>query len=365
MKKNWFYLFLSLVIVAMPLTSCDNDDDNIENNLPDQHDPTSDDDQVAVTGYDALEWLQSCIAVVDENGEVVRRIYGKPLDESQPTVLSISVSSFADAETIFLGWVAPGKEATKVEGGYDYYLTDAEGNDQGSVSLRAVEGEDGVIARMTVAEGTDLKQVSEVKFIHYELWPENDEYPLYSMGGIYELETTHLEWQHLYYQDKYILKPVKSKEIFYCIQGNIPGREAILIWIAPDYNAEHTNVTGQDYLDTNALRFLPSEADAKKVLDVFNRTSKDNWEYMLKKMDKLGFQWSAQSGGYTTGDDEFLLNSHSEGGFWGPLIKCLDLDSRPGKITDVMAGMPMKYRYMQIIIIPASRWELLIKPSNL
>ena len=27
MKKNWIYLFLSMAIVAMPMTSCSNDDD--------------------------------------------------------------------------------------------------------------------------------------------------------------------------------------------------------------------------------------------------------------------------------------------------------------------------------------------------
>ena len=167
----------------------------------------------------------------------------------------------------------------------------------------------------------------------------------------------------IYLPIKQIKYPIKSLP-FYCIQGNIPGREAILIWIAPDYNAEHTNVTGKDYLDTNALRFLPSEAEAQKVLDVFNRTSKGNWEYMLKEMDKLGFQWSAQWGDFTTGDDEFLLNSSRDGGFWGPLIKCLDLDSHPGEIVDIKASSPLRYRYMQIVIIPASRWELLIKPSN-
>jgi hypothetical protein len=360
MKKNWLHLILAMAFIAMPLTSCDNDDDDVTKPVIDQHDPTSDADQVPVTGYDALEWLQSCIVVVDENSEVVRRIYGKPLDESQPTVLSISVSNFADAEKIFLSWVAPGKEATKVEGGYDYHLTDAKGNDQGSVSLRAVEGEDGVIARMTVAEGTDLKQVSEVKFIHYELWPENAEYPIYRTGEMYLMETKHLYWGRLPQDGRNYLKAQTKEEIFYCIQGNTPGEEGILIWIAPDYNADLTNVPGYAYIDTKATQYLPSEAEAQKVLDVFNKMDKRSWDYMLERMDKLGFQWSAQSGGFTTGDDEFLLNSYRDGGFWGTLIKCLDLDSRPGKITEVMAETSMKYRYMHIIIIPASRWELLI-----
>ena len=29
MKKNWFYLIMSMVLVAMPLTSCDDDDEPI------------------------------------------------------------------------------------------------------------------------------------------------------------------------------------------------------------------------------------------------------------------------------------------------------------------------------------------------
>lgn len=37
MKKNWFYLFLSMVIVA-PLTSCSNDDDELKPNEEQQHD---------------------------------------------------------------------------------------------------------------------------------------------------------------------------------------------------------------------------------------------------------------------------------------------------------------------------------------
>ena len=114
MKKYWIYMFLLMAIIAMPFTACSNDDElkAEEENL---HNPESDEDQTEVLAYDALEWLQGCLAVVDENGEVVRRIYGTPLDASLPTVLSVAVSDLAMAEKTFLGWVAPGKEATKVE----------------------------------------------------------------------------------------------------------------------------------------------------------------------------------------------------------------------------------------------------------
>ena len=51
------------------------------------------------------------------------------MDESQPTVISVPVADYIAAEETFLDWVAPDKEATKVEGGYDYNLTDAFDNE--------------------------------------------------------------------------------------------------------------------------------------------------------------------------------------------------------------------------------------------
>ena len=338
MKKNWIYIFLSMAIAAMPLTSCDNDDEP-QPNEEQKHDPESDEDQVAVTGYDALEWLQGNIAVVDENDEVIRRIYGKPLDASQPTVVSVPVKDLADAEEIFLGWVAPGKEATKVEGGYDYNLTDAEGNAQGSVSFRAVEGETGVIARMSVAEGTALKQVSEVNFIDSELWPENDEYPVYIKNNTYEFETTRFEWSFYTQKNSYILKTTKEKALFYCLRGNNYGEEAILIWLSPDYNIKNTNVPAHAYVQCNATKYLPSVVEAEKVLELFNEMDEKEWANILLRMDKKGGQWSSQLGWHTTGNDEFLLNSVTDKGFWGEYIKCLDLDSHPGEICDVQVSM--------------------------
>ncbi|MBQ5840305.1 MAG: hypothetical protein IIW42_09845, partial [Bacteroidaceae bacterium] len=183
MNKNWLYLLLLIISIVMPLTSCDKEDIPQPEEIL-KHDPESDADQSPVEAYDALEWLQGCIVLVDNKDEVIRRINGKPLDESQPTVISLPVSDFAAAEKTFLDWVAPGKEVTEVDGGYDYYLTDAYGIAQGSVSFRAVEEKDGVIARMTVANGTALKQVSEVNFVNTEHWPENDAIPVYQEGKL-------------------------------------------------------------------------------------------------------------------------------------------------------------------------------------
>ena len=185
MKKNWFYVFLLMAVVVMLLTSCDKEDIPQPEEIL-KHDPESDADQSTVEAYDALEWLQGCIVLVDNKNEIIRRINGKPLDESRPTIISFPVSDLAAAEKTFLEWVAPGKEVAEVEGGYDYHLTDADGNAQGSVSFRAVDDEAGVIARMTVAKGTALKQVSEVQFINTENWPENDAIPVYQEGKLYK-----------------------------------------------------------------------------------------------------------------------------------------------------------------------------------
>ena len=352
MKKNWIYLFLLMAVAVLPLTSCDKDDEPVIENGEELN---RDDYRITITGYDALEYLQGNIAVVDENGEVLRRIYGKPLDPSQPTIVSVPVKDFADAEKTFLRWVAPDKEVTKVNGGYDYNLTDEEGNAQGSVLFYAVEGEAGVIARMSVAPGTDLKQVSEVNFIDAELWPENDEYPKYIAGNTYEFETICFEWHLIQSTGRYYLSTKKKDRLYYCIQGNNYGDEAILIWLSPDYNIEHTNVYPIDYVKTKAMQYLPSEADAEKVLKVFNETDEKEWESMLLKMDKEGGQWSSLSllDGHSTGNAEFMLNSIEDKGFWGEYIKYLDLDSNPGDISGWPTGINFwKFRYMCIKVVP-------------
>ena len=361
MKKNWIYLFLFMAFAVMPLTSCDNDDDpKIEEKK--EHDPESDADQIPLAGYDALEWLQGNIVVVGENNEVVRRIYGEPLDESQPTVISVPVEDLNEAKETFLGWVAPEKSATEVEGGYDYNLTDAEGKAQGSVSFRAVEGEEGVIARMSVAEGTDLKLVSEVKFIDADLWPENASVPVYQTGHIYSLETYVYSYTYKklsQYVSGYSSEAKKSWEEFYCIQGNMDSKEAILIWLSPESEKMHTEPKW--YGRSWAYLHFPTVPEAEKVLDFFNK-NKAKWDNMLKVMDERGHNWSKRwtLTSSATGNYEFILN----GGYHPYMkeeymkFKCLDLDSHPGEICDVplVSEFGYHYRYMQVRIVPRKHW---------
>ena len=346
MRKNWFYMLMLMAMSVMPLTSCENNDDS----KPKQHDPESDADQTEIVGFDGLEWLQSSIVVLDDNNEVLRRVYGKPLDESQPTVISVPVKNLTTAEQIFKSWIAPKKELIQVDGGYDYYLTDAEGNAQGSVAFRAVESEPGVIARMTVGNGTALKQISEVKFINSDLWPENDAIEIYEAGRIYHIESLRLAWSFSAPNNDYYGAVSSTILPFYCIQGNTNGQEAILVWLSPDENIDESHPTPSGYINRNLYHHLPPVSHAEKVMEFYN-ANYALWEKMLNEMEALGYEWKAKSGGETTGNSEFLLNEYNED---KGKIKCLDLDKKKGEINDVYDWSWFKYRYMYIRIFPAA-----------
>ena len=348
MKKNWFYLFLLMALAVMPLTSCDNDDEPMAKEEQ-KHDPNSDSDIIEDSGYNALSWLQGCLVVVDENGEVVRRVYGKALDASQPDVISVPVADYAAAEALFLSWVAPTMEATKVDGGYDYNLTDAEGKALGSVSFRAVEDGGRVIARMSVADGTELKQISEVNFIDAKLWPEND--------------SEKVEKGKVYYKKDWVFRVDRSRQVdyesipFYCLQSNTDGKEGILIWLSPDVVDEKAEPTINVYIYYLFLQYLPTEFEAKKVVELCRSGYAAKWLGMLKTMkEEHGIDWYPYSGSIfdnTSGNHEFVLNAEGK----IPLIgtkttKIMDMDIIGYGINTVSTFSPYNYRYLHIKIIP-------------
>ena len=354
MKKNWFYLFLLMVVTVIPLTSCDKDDEPVIDNGEEEYQKPGEDyveETKPVTAYDGLSWLQSNLVEVDDNNNVIRRVYGKPLDPSQPTVISVPVNDFADAESTFLRWVAPDKEATKVDGGYDYNLTDRDGNPQGAVSFRAVEGEAGVIARMDIAPGTDLKQVTEVKFIDAELWPENAAYQRVERRKIYWMEDYELTWSEggPYALDLHVEK--KSLP-FYCLQDNTNGKEGILVWLSPDEDNYYSHPTIKWY-NSKARSYLPSEAEAQKVVDRINQNVA-YWDTMLSDMKANGHDWYARP--FSLFDDhaaksKFVLNELGEGLILD-YIMVFEMDVHPAELEWVFDTSQQMYRYMQIQIIP-------------
>ena len=353
MKKNWIYFFMLMAITVMPLTSCSNDDDEVK---PENEYQKPGEDYVEetrpVTTYDALSWLQRNLVIVDENDNVVRRVYGKPLDPSKPTVLSVPVNDFADAESTFLRWVAPGKDTIKVDGGYDYNLTDREGNAQGAVSFYAVGDEPGVIARMDIVPGTDLKQVTEVQFIDAELWPENAAYQKVEKRKIYWMEDYEVSWSEgrAYRPNFHVEKKLLP---FYCMQDNANGKEGILVYLSPDdYN--YYSHPMMKWYKIDALSYLSSEEEAQKVVDLININKGNNWNTMLSDMKANGYDWYAKP--YSLSDEaaaksKFVLGVIDEGLILDDIM-CFEMDNYPAELEWVFESSMQMYRYMQIQIVP-------------
>ncbi|MBO5919012.1 MAG: hypothetical protein J6Q34_00770 [Bacteroidales bacterium] len=345
MKKNLFYFFILMAVAMMPLASCEKE--NMRTEEEKKHDPQSDEDQIEITGYDGLEYFQNSIVVVDNAGKVVRRVCGEPLDPSTPDVISIPVKNQNEAMETFLKWIAPGKEVRPVEGGYDYKLTDEAGNSQGAVEFRYTADEV-VLATLSVEEGTNLKMISQVNFVSDDFWGENDAVALYEAGKTYTMQATVLEWVFSSSENDFLGIVDKADKLFYCIQGNGNGEEAILVWLSPDTNMDELHPTPSGYIKRELYYHLPTEPEARRVLDFYNE-NQAAWEKMLISMDALGYEWSPQSGGETTGNSEFLLNSYDKD---ANRIKCLDLDDDEGEIIKVRGWSWLKYRYMNIRFFP-------------
>lgn len=344
MKKNLLYFFMLMAAAAMPLTSCEKEN---------QEEEQQEEIRMPITSYDGLEWLQGSLVVVDEKGELFRRVYGKSLDESLPDIISVPVSDLSAAEKLFHSWVAPGKETMNVEGGYDYSLTDDEGKAQGSVSFRTVEGEVGVVARMSVAPGTDLKHISEVQFIDYKFWPENAAYEKVEAGKIYNIDDYVLSWTEDFFSDDFNT-PEKKSLPFYCIQGNTDGKEGILVWLSPDCankgDIRYHHKTSY-YAEDAAFKYLATISEIDKVREFYDN-NQAFWNKMLKEMDAKGLEWSPQS--YGTNNSEFIFQSIHEYES-GETIGCLNLnESKSGKSHISVGRFPWfdYYRYMHVEIIP-------------
>ena len=351
MKKG--FLMMMAAMVSFAFISCEKNQESKDDEIG-QHDPASDADQIEITGYNGLEWFQNSIVVLDENGKPARRVYGEMLDPSDTTILSVCVSDLKMAEEIFLSWVAPEKDVNKVNGGYDYNLTDYDGSPQGSVAFRNADGKQGILATVSVGANTDLKCFTEINFVSTQAWPENSSNQKYEQGKTYVIRANRLQRQQHPIQsddpdDPYTcMFPLPKDLTFFCIQGNTGGKEAILVHLSPDENARDAHGRPFEYISYNAHKQCASLPEAEKVLKYYTEYYQF-WEAMIDIMENKGEKWDWHFGLDTTGNEEFILNSYNkEVG----TIKILDLDDKKGKISDVDLYSTYHYRYMYVRIFP-------------
>ena len=351
MKKG--FLMMMAAMVSFAFISCEKNQESKDDEVG-QHDPASDADQIEITGYNGLEWFQNSIVVLDENGKPARRVYGEMLDPSDTSVLSVCVSDLKMAEEIFLSWVAPEKDVNKVNGGYDYNLTDYDGSPQGSVAFRNADGKQGILATVSVGANTDLKCFTEINFVSTQAWPENSSNQKYEQGKTYVIRANRLQRQQHPIQsddpdDPYTcMFPLPKDLTFFCIQGNTGGKEAILVHLSPDENARDAHGRPFEYISYNAHKQCASLPEAEKVLKYYTEYYQF-WEAMIDIMENKGEKWDWHFGLDTTGNEEFILNSYNkEAG----TIKILDLDDKKGKISDVDLYSTYHYRYMYVRIFP-------------
>ena len=351
MKKG--FLMMMAAMVSFAFISCEKNQESKDDEIG-QHDPASDADQIEITGYNGLEWFQNSIVVLDENSKPARRVYGEMLDPSDTTILSVCVSDLKMAEEIFLSWVAPEKDVNKVNGGYDYNLTDYDGSPQGSVAFRNADGKQGILATVSVGANTDLKCFTEINFVSTQAWPENSSNQKYEQGKTYVIRANRLQRQQHPIQsddpdDPYTcMFPLPKDLTFFCIQGNTGGKEAILVHLSPDENARDAHGRPFEYISYNAHKQCASLPEAEKVLKYYTEYYQF-WEAMIDIMENKGEKWDWHFGLDTTGNEEFILNSYNkEAG----TIKILDLDDKKGKISDVDLYSTYHYRYMYVRIFP-------------
>ena len=74
---------------------------------------------------------------------------------------------------------------------------------------------------------------------------------------------------------------------------------------------------------------------------------------MLKEMDALGYEWSAQDWPNATGDSEFMIGYKTTPLVGIQVLHCLDLYGKKAKMDwTMLEGTYFQYRYIHINTVP-------------
>lgn len=217
---------------------------------------------------DELGYLQNNLVVLDDNGGIKERAYGRVLDESKPETVYVGVENFEEAKEIFASLFAD--ETSITEDGCQAKLATR----AGSAKLKADTGRDGLIAIANFdIEG--LKHVNTIRFILNSAWPDN-----------YDQNTYHvLGEQYMYNGWKVskngILGGIRKPDMnhtFVCIRECRNGVPALLVGFS-------------NYAHDIGGRVAPKEYEkqtSKKQFEEICSILKGNWVYFKMAFNNNG-----------------------------------------------------------------------------
>lgn len=251
MKKLAFYL-LMIPLFGIGMTSCSE-----EGNGPDMPE-TPQEDSVYVE--DELAILQNYLVKVDEEGNLVERLWGEVLDEAAPDEVTVGVDSLAQAIAIFRGFFA---DTTVIS---EDGMLATFSVQEGSAELKAANGENGLVAYATF-DVPGLMYVSRINFILNSAWPENAKAKGYHEFGVF--------YEYKGFTEETIGGFESKFEKYLCIREYNNGIPALLIAIGT------TPVFINWIYDQECLGNMPPKDKAEEISKIL----RGKWDFYEKHMN--------------------------------------------------------------------------------
>ena len=279
-KKSILWLFCLALAATISFTACT--DDKIDN--PVNGNGNGQTEETPITVFDDLAYFQNAIIPVDEEGNMICRIYGEILRDSDPENLYIGVEDLTEAESIFRRWIAPDIELSTTiptAAGLTCPLTDMDGNPQGTIYF--TPGSGNIVAEVTASSDTQLKFFNKITFQLNSTWPFNVSiYRKYTEGDIITYAPRGNITKGLNKQD-WVLNWV-------CIrQGGLGVKPMFCAITNNKYQGAPLGSTGVsdyciDYWDIVGTNYTPGGAKAQTIANIL----KNSWNYFVKIFDKAG-----------------------------------------------------------------------------
>lgn len=226
------------ILSAIVLGSCSHDEPNISQGEDDIF-------------TDEVEYLQNKLVVLDDDGNIKERVFGRVLDESTPQTVSVGVDDFNEAKEIFASLFSPETEISEDSLKAQFTIG------KGRAELNQVKGGDGVIGRADF-DVPGLKFVSSMNFVLNSAWPEND-----NVKGYHTLGS---QYQYNGWKGKSRLTKGDEPHTFVCIREYRNGIPALLV-----------GMSNKEYNKPNMLK--EERCVTMKDVKIIHQILISNWNY--------------------------------------------------------------------------------------